>query len=657
MNTNTEERGDLRISYDENTGQILNIFDKRLEMEVISFKPGHEVEINKIPLPVQLVHIDDNGKDPAWQCMLRSITHPSIGGAQGFDVFRQVVIGSACKPWGNHINPPQSLSIRYRLDRMRVMHYEAEENMSAGARPLQMPLWLDTAGALCAKTDWFGPETRMIQSSLGGCGPRSHVSHEEGPVSEVVPHLWNHYRRAHPGVQMVPGAIYTHPDGRWLWITAQRPTVGMHWDFEIDACKAQFQFHARLQPAEIIHLPEVTLFWGKSGREEMLARLNENFIAYEEPGDWFFHTTWFWLHWWQYRERGLDDMVEHIKYLHGELGLTGFGITTHDVRPGSWDCAASSLRPTPHHGGAEGMRKVGKTVRELGGKMFVWMPFLGMAPPSSDIKYDWAIKGEDGRPYESFSVGSFDMYHGMNFNHPEVQDYFLGWIRRYIEEFYVEGVFWDCGGSPLPPDFSEPSTRPWQKYPSETMIGSYRFMERVLAEARRWSPDFFMWCEVMGMDLPANGYSTHTGQEEFLFEIIRAGRKRLVYRSTSRYNLHGGYATVCPGSDTVFPSPVSIETYRPMAKDPMNKWLVRFVRENGIREALPLNRRASLCAGHVVVDPTTEPIAVTLPLWADKVERVTDVLSGTTVRAEKVDEAGAHFLLPGKTAYALPDGS
>ena len=168
-----------------------------------------------------------------------------------------------------------------------------------------------------------GRRRACCNPALGGVGPRSHVSHEDGLVKDVTPHLWNHFRRTHPGVQMIPGAVYYHPDGRWVWITCQRPTVGMHWDFETDRLAAQFQYHARLQPAEIVHTPEVSLYWGRGGRAEMLARLNENFIAYEEPADWFFHTTWFWLHWWQFRQHGYDDMVEQIKFLNGELGLTG----------------------------------------------------------------------------------------------------------------------------------------------------------------------------------------------------------------------------------------------------------------------------------------------------------------------------------------------
>lgn len=406
----TFEIGSLVLGFAPHSGQLLSVHDTSMDLDVIQFAEGCELEINGHGVPMELVSQDQDPADPAWQCNLRSVTHPCIGCAQGYDIFRQIIVGGKCKPGGNHINPPNSLHIRYRVGRARVEQYNSPDPQSAGHRPIQMPLWLDTIGVLGGRTAWFGPETRMVQSALGGCGPRSHVSHEEGLVSEVVPHLWNTYRRTHPGVQMVPGAVYYHADGRWLWITAQRPTVGMHWDFELDRLVARFQYHDQLDPAETIYTPEVSLYWGIGGREEMLAVLNDHFIVYEEPNDWFYHTTWFWLHWWQYRPRGFYDMADQVKFMHEELGLTGFGITAHDLRPGQKDCGTSSLRPSPHLGGEAGMRKLGETVRDFGGRMYVWLPFLGMGEPSLDMKLDWQIKGVDGRPYAGFNHGSSDTF-------------------------------------------------------------------------------------------------------------------------------------------------------------------------------------------------------------------------------------------------------
>ncbi len=649
----TVQIGSLSIDYAPDTGQIRSVHDRALGLDVLRFAQGHELEINGLAIPVTLAGQDDTAGSPAWQCRLSTVTHPSIGCAQGFEILRQLIVGSKCSAGGGHLNPPNSLHIRYRLARTRVETYHSAEPHSAGRRPIQMPFWLDTIGVLCARTDWFGPETQMLQSALGGCGPRSHVSHEDGPVDAVIPHLQNTFKSTHPGVQAIPGAVYYHADGRWVWITAQRPTVGMHWDFERNRQVARFQYHARLEPAEIVHTPEVSLYWGTGGRAEMLAVLNDHFIMYEEPPDWFYHTTWFWMNWWLYRRNGYADMIDQVRFLHDELGLTGFGITTHDLRPGMLDCGTSRLGPSPHLGGERGLRELGEAVRGLGGHLFVWMPWNGMTQPSPDLRPDWRILGEDGRPYESFSIGSSDLYQGLNFNHPGVQAYYLDWIRRYIQDCHVDGLFWDCGGGPLPPDFTPPEKRPFQRFPSESMIGGYQFMQRVLREGRAWSKDFFMWTECFSQDLAANGYSTHTGNDAFAMELNRYGSKRLVYRSMSTYNLYGGFARLAPAEDTAFQSPATLDTYREMAHDPMNRWVVTFVREHGIRQAVGLQPGVAFCDGHVVVDPSKSPRQILIPAWAARPGTLTDVLTGHAVKPDSESDQGVRFTLAGGTAYEV----
>lgn len=655
----TIDKGNLTLGYNPETGQLLSVHDRSLDLDVIRFEGGAELEINEHALPLKMVNQDEPGvSGPAWQCNLRSVTHPSIGCAQGLDIMRLVVVGSECRPWGGHLDPPNSLHIRYRINRARVDSYHSPEAHSAGQQqPVQMPLWLDTVGLLCARTDWFGPETKMLQASIGGCGPRSHVGLEDGPVNEVVPHLWNTFRRTHPGAQMIPGAAYYHEDGRWLWITAQRPTVGMHWDYETERQVARFEYHALLNPAEIIHTPEVSLYWGCGGREEMLKVMNQHFIRYEEPPDWFYHTTWFWFNWWRHRANGFADIAEQAQFLHDELGLTGFGITTHDLRPGMWDCGTSRLAPSPHLGGEEGLRKLGETIRGFGGHMFVWLPWNGMSQPSPELKPDWCIQGQDGRPYTSFSLGSCDLYQGLNFNHPEVQEYYLDWIRRYICEFGVDGIFWDCGGGPQPPDFAPADKRPFQRFPSESMTGGYKFMEKVIREGRKCSPDFFMWHECFSQDLPATGYSTHTGNDAFAMELNRHGPNRLVYRSGSTYNLYGGLARVAPAEDSSLQPPGTLDAYRDMTGDAMNKWIVQFVREHGIRQAQGIQPGVACCDAHVIVDPAKEPRQVTIPEWAAKPKTMIDVMTGRTFKPDSVSPDGVTFTLPGRAAYQIVPAS
>ena len=147
------------------------------------------------------------------------------------------------------------------------------------------------------------------------------------------------------------------------------------------------------------------------------------------------------------------------------------------------------------------------------------------------------------------------------------------------------------------------------------------------------------------------GYSTATGNDAFLMELNRYGRRRLVFRSCSTYNLYGGFPSVSPGADTAFQSPVSVDTYRPMASDPMNKWLVKFVREHGARDAIGLQPGVALCKNHVVVDPAKEQRKVLVPPWAGEIHRLKNVLSGKCIFPEAENDAGSLFLLDGAAAY------
>jgi len=162
-----------------------------------------------------------------------------------------------------------------------------------------------------------------------------------------------------------------------------------------------------------------------------------------------------------------------------------------------------------------------------------------------------------------------------------------------------------------------------------------------------------MWHECFNTDLPATGYSSHTGNDAFLMELNRHGRKRLVFRSGSTYNLYGGFPTIRPGTDTVLRSPVDLSTYKPIVSDPMNRWLVKFIRDCGVRDAVGIARGVSLCAGHLVVDPSKEPREILVPGWAGQVKALTNVLTGEKVAPAGESDEGARFRVEGATAYEV----
>jgi hypothetical protein len=138
-----------------------------------------------------------------------------------------------------------------------------------------------------------------------------------------------------------------------------------------------------------------------------------------------------------------------------------------------------------------------------------------------------------------------------------------------------------------------------------------------------------------------------------MFDLNRAGRRRVVYQSHSTYNLYGGKVRVNPGTDCAFTSPVSLDTYRPLAADPMNRWVVKFVREHGVREAVGLQPGVALCANHVVVDEHKDGCELVLPPWAPAIRSLTHVFSGKRVKPSTTADGQTRFRLDGNTAYEV----
>lgn len=58
MNRTAFELGALTLEYSPATGQLLRVFDRALDMQVIEFEPGSELEINRLPLTTEWVAQD-----------------------------------------------------------------------------------------------------------------------------------------------------------------------------------------------------------------------------------------------------------------------------------------------------------------------------------------------------------------------------------------------------------------------------------------------------------------------------------------------------------------------------------------------------------------------------------------------------------------------
>ena len=168
---------------------------------------------------------------------------------------------------------------------------------------------------------------------------------------------------------------------------------------------------------------------------------------------------------------------------------------------------------------------------------------------------------------------------------------------------------------------------------------------------RRCSPDFFMWHECFSADLPATAYYSGIEKDRFLIDLNRYGRKRVVFKGHSTYNIYGGFPTVSPGTDTAFRSPVTRETFAPMIADKMNQWLVKFVRERGVEDAQGLDMFVAYCKGHIIMDPANEPRDVLVPPELATPRAVKNVVTGETIKPTAQSAAGVTFRLAGGAAY------
>src|SRR5205085_1486153 len=141
-------------------------------------------------------------------------------------------------------------------------------------------------------------------------------------------------------------------------------------------------------------------------------------------------------------------------------------------------------------------------------------------------------------------------------------------------------------------------------------------------------------------DLCSNGYSTNLPCESFMFDLNRYGKKRIVYRSRSDYNLHGGFPWISPQQDVSMGSPITLDTFKSIAEDRMNRWVVQFVKEHGVRQAVGIDGGSSFCDGHVVVDPCEKPREILIPSWMDTGQKLKNVFSGTNIPASRKTDKG-----------------
>lgn len=593
----------VQVTIDPATGQLLSVGDASAGFEMLRFEPGHEIAINGVPLGTRLVRSVEARAEHVTE--MRAVIEGGYGAGAALFIRRVMVAGGV----GLHTARPGSLHVRYEITRVSHADDAVPRLDYIWPPEIESPLRIERVTVLAAPTPRFGPATRMRAIAIGGSGPREHVSLEDGPVAEVVPFLQSPFRTAFPGQQTLNGAMYYADDDRWVWLIARRPTTSGRVLFTERSQAFAFDYHQPMSLQDELFTPAVSLFWGR-GLESSEHTLAEQFDLYEEPPDWWYRTTWFWLHPGWNRRMNFDSAAEGARVMMDDCGINGFGVLMHDIPWCGNDIDVASHRPGPNMGGFAAMERLAKSIRDRGGHTFAWFTRMGHRPDSPGFDPRWAIRGIDGRPVRlrnSEGVGvTLDICNPAD---PGYRDYLKHWVEFYVKRLGITGLFWDSGFQPIPPDFGN---KPYLRHPGQTGAMAADLYEDIYRFGRSLSDDFFMWCEGISVDHVMNGFAVDNRRHgirsahPLMHRIAHhgPGGKRIVWRSAWAHDLASGMPFCHPQNDVGWPGP---EKYRQLADDPLNRWACAFVRQHGVRDAVGLCDGVSLLADHVVVCPGLIP--------------------------------------------------
>ena len=643
------DRPELFAEINAESGDIVRLHDRRLNLDIIDRAPDWELQVNRQAHPLKLeFHQDGRG-------LLETIarTQHFGGHSQGWalQVGRIMVPGES------------SLHIQYRIKRVRLQ----ERNPVPGPNPyeLEMPLWVDTLGFLGWNFSLIKPDTTMRVAHLGACGPREHLSFEEGPVAQVVPHLGHFYRRTYPGQQAIPGTLYYRDDtDAWLCLYSRRAKLAHISDFTDAGTRFHVQYHKLMGPDGEFPVPEFSIAWGR-GRESMEQFWTDMFDQYDEPPDWLYRTTWAMMDY--HTHYSSKQVFRPGPFKFKELGETaaatikagganGFWLYTHTIRRSDSDTAPYSAGPNPDQGTHLEFRDMVRRIHDAGGRAVVWLSTTGLRP-GGDLRPEWQVRGVDGRPYISWGFNAHEFIAACNPLHPGFRAYMLDWTRRYLEEFDVDGFFLDCGVFTYPCDFSPGFTE--KHFPSEFGPAFRELYMDMWDLAQRIKPgQVHMFHEGVHADYPASGYMMcgHTcppkpaGELTLWRQMARFAQygKRLNWSSFTPFDLASGFVHWNPVAGATDKA-----TMLKYAADPMNQLVVKLVREQGVRDALGITDGVSRLGNTLVTIPSFRgPVPLTLG-GLEKVKGARNILTGERLDISLDAALGPVLDLKGSCAYEL----
>ena len=617
-----KKRG-IKVSLDEKTGNLIKIEDEELGFKLL--KPGQKSEIHF------------NGKELSPKLENYELTGDNLLSSQEYSDYICYSAGYTFKVNRSIQLKERKIIFSYQIHREKSSHLYPVPGPNSG--PVEAPFWLEHIDTPVLNWRLFGRETYMMVAHLGN-GPSEHIDFDEGPLEKIVPKLWHPFRKQGLGVQTFPGALYYHPKKQdWLLIYCRRPWVGYQAEYTSSGMHYQFLYFTHFLPGQVINVPSVIIEW-RRGLDNAYRRIADLFQYYEEPPEWWYHTTWVHIEFPHFR-----DFIAPLEIL-SQGGINGIWITGHSRPQGYYGTTPESYQPNPFLGGEKSYAQMMKKASELGYKKIVWFSGSGFFE-GKDFRSSWAIRGIDGRHWVAWSNPYQEHLIGCNPLDPDWQKYTLKWILRYIDNYDIDGIFLDCGVFPFPPDFGD---KPYQKYPSLSLIGYINFIDLIYEETRRRKPGFVIFLEGAHSDLKANVFTivadriSYTGRngQDFI-ESLRKYGLRICYWSGKPYDLASGMPFINPSPlrpPQGDKKQVINYFFKKIANNKMNQFICKLVKEKGCREAIRLAPNVSQLKDLIICGPNFSG-KITFSGKREKEYILKDLLTGKTLH-------------PGEGVYRLP---
>ena len=610
----------LVIHASETTGQVDSVKLAGVELLDQTSPCASELWVNGLPLPLR-PHCDPN--DPT-----RKLKH--LKGERFVDHFSGWGLVLAREMGARAGMKHRCFGIQTLI--RRELCDQTVPCPGPGGPVVEAPLFVDTFSVLNWNWKFWGEDTRMIFTSIHSSGPTDeygHVGHEHDTPEKCKAFMKNVWRRIYPGCMLVHGGVfYDAKTENWIAITCRRPQVGYILNIESAGRGVSYDFtlHAPFAIGDILKLPEVKVYYGRTRQEMMSWLADYATFYYQEPPAWVHQTLFGGGLAWDNQPTWTQQAAEWEKKIQSGQ-YTGIGYSLVTNRPIKSGTTPLGYEPDPNHGTINEFKAMCHRMADQGVPLLVWMSHSGLCYQGGpDIDDDWFIRGIDGRVCASWgSVDYPDIAH-INPGHPGYIEYTKKWIRFYIGECRCKGIFFDCLSWAFPPDFRP---RPWMRYPGDTNRMAIKFMEEVYACIKQCDPEAIMLGEGTTLDAPVNIFSINSnpirgidgmGPREFLLHLNQYSAKKMVLDQGPRLF---AAQSLC-GDD---PRPEMLA---------LNQFVGKLLKDKGASGAITaLPDGLSVLEDLLIVSTREKPTTIRLPQPWNSTMKLIDQVGGRTIPCQE----------------------